>query len=326
MGVQIFIPTFNRSDRLVLAINSVLAQTRPGLEVVVLDNHSEDQTPAAVAALMAVDPRIRYVRRERNIGMIANFNAIRTLVTADYFAVLTDDDTYEPCFVDTALRCFEANPGIGLVACNAPTIRGGKVVKSQLDTWREGRYRANTTVARCLLGHYPMITNCLLARAAAEDFVFHEDLGNVGDGMLLTCLLSKFDSYVSKVTTGYWNSDGDNASTLSAADPVALVDICIREARHYRVFCKKNGIVMRGLPMLWLKRFLTVLVAADRVGFRKVRAASEMVGTFSRGAIFVLWLSDRFKIVRAFQIALAAFRRLNLAWVGWRDGAGPGRS
>lgn len=319
MSVQIFIPTFNRSARLVKAIESVLAQSRGDFEVVVLDNHSQDDTPAAVAALMAADSRIRYLRRERNIGMIANFNAIRSLVTADHFAVLTDDDTYEPCFIQTALGCFEANPGIGLVACNAPTLRAGKVVKSQLDGWREGRYRANTTVARCLLGHYPMITNCLVAREAAGDFVFHEDLGNVGDGMLLTCLLSKYDVYISKVTTGCWNSDGDNASTLLAADPPALVDIAIREGRHYREFCQKNGIVMRGLPLLWLKRFLTVLVASDRVGFRQVRAASEMDRSFTRATIGVLWLLDRLGLVRVVLAGLRLFRRIIVAWAGWRD-------
>lgn len=322
MSVQVFIPTFNRSAKLARAVESVLAQTAGDAEVVILDNHSEDDTPAVVAALMAADPRITYVRRERNIGMIANFNAIRSLVTADFFCVLTDDDEYEPCFLETALACFGKDPRIRFVACNAPTLLHGEVVKSQLDAWQEGFYPANTTVFKCLSGHYPLITNCLLRAETAGDFVFHEDLGNVGDGMLLTCLFCKYDAYISKVTTGSWNSDGENASTLLKADPALLVDTAIREAQHYRAFCQKNGIVMRGLPMLWLKRFLTVLMAADRSGFRHVREASEMRRSFWPSTIAVLWILHQLRVIRLFHKALLLFRRLSLSWVARRGKAG----
>jgi hypothetical protein len=269
--------------------------------------------------MMIADPRITYVRREQNIGMIPNFNSIRTLVTAEYFSVLTDDDEYETTFVETAMACFGKDARIRFVACNAPTIRNGEVVRSQLDSWREGFYPANTAIFRCLAGHYPLITNCLLKAEAAEDFVFHEDLGNVGDGMLLTCLFSKYDAYVSKVTTGYWNSDGDNASTLLRADAIQLVNTAIRESRHYKTFCRKNGIFMRGLLILWLKKFLTVLVASDQCGFARVRDASEMKGSFSPLAIAFLWLLHQIKVIRLFLACLSLYRRLNLSWVAWRE-------
>lgn len=319
MSVQIFIPTFNRSAKLARAIQSALAQTFRELEVVVLDNHSEDDTPAVVATLMAAEPRITYIRREQNIGMVPNFNSIRTLVTADFFSVLTDDDTYESCFIETALFCFRKDARIRFVACNAPTLRHGEIFKNQLDAWREGFYTANTTLFRCLSGQYPLITNCLLKAEVAEDFVFHEDLGNVGDGMLLTCLFSKYDAYISKVTTGYWNNDDENASTVLRADPIRLVDTAIRESRHYKAFCQKNGIVMRGLPILWLKRCLTVLMGADQSGFKHVYDASTMRSSFSPLAIAGLWLLHQIKVIRLFTVCLSLFRRLNLSWIAWRE-------
>jgi len=195
----------------------------------------------------------------------------------------------------------------------------GVIVKNQLDSWREGFYRANTTAFKCLTGQYPLVTNCLFKAKAAEDFVFHEELGNVSDGMLLTCAFAKYDAYVSKVVTGYWNNDHENASTLNRPDPVLLVDTAIRESRYYTAFCRKNGIFRRGMLLLWLKRSLTVLIAADQGDFAHVLDASEMKESFSPPMIAVLWLFDRLKLVRLFMMGLALLRRLNKSWVAWRE-------
>lgn len=322
MSIQIFIPTFNRSEKLARAIRSALAQTVRDLEVVVLDNHSEDDTPAVVMALKAADPRINYIRRERNLGIFANFNSIRTLVTADFFSVLTDDDEYQPGFLEAALACFGTEPRARFVACNAPTLLHGELVKSQLDGWRAGFYPANTTAFKCISGKYPLITNCLLRRETAADFVFHEDLGNVADGMLLTCLFSKYDACISKVITGHWNNDGENASSLQRADPVKLVNTAFRESGHYRAFCRENGIFMRGRLLYWLKELLTILAASDRSSFAAVRDGSMMKDVLSPATIAALWLFHQTKVIRLFLSGLALFRRLGQSWVAWHEKSG----
>ena len=319
MSVQIFIPTFNRSEKLSRAIRSALSQTFKEIEVVILDNHSEDDTQEVVAAFKAIDHRITYIRREHNIGMNKNFNAIRTLVTANYFSVLTDDDEYESCFIKTAMTCFESDSRIKFVACNAPTLINGELLKSQLDTWTEGFYRANTSIFKCISGQYPLVTNCLMSAEIANDFIFHQDLGNVGDGLFFTCIFSKYDAYVSKVTTGYWNNDGQNASSLYQADPVTLVNYSIRESRHYKNFCQKNHIFMRGLLLLWLKKFLTVLVASNQSNFQHVRNKSEMKEVFSLSEVAALWVLDKLKFIHFFLQALSMFRRVNVFLVSLQE-------
>src|SRR6185436_15663072 len=56
---SVVIPTYNRSDLLRQAVESVLAQTLDDLEVVVSDNHSTDDTRDVIAGFD--DPRVRYV-------------------------------------------------------------------------------------------------------------------------------------------------------------------------------------------------------------------------------------------------------------------------
>ncbi|MCI4567723.1 glycosyltransferase family 2 protein [Lysobacter sp. CFH 32150] len=315
MKVQVFIPTFNRSERLAKAVASVLGQTFSDVEVVVLDNHSTDDTPVVMASLMASDHRVRLVRHAENIGMMANFNAIQGLANSDFFTVLTDDDEYEPCFIETAMQCFAGHQSAGFVACNAPTRIDGQVVKSQLDYWREGFYKSGSAVSKCLLGHYPLVTNCLFRAETKGDFYFDPALGIVSDGLLLTCMFAKYDAVISKTVTGYWDNHGGNASSVHRLDPAALVDAAITEARLYREFCGRNGIPVRGRLLSWFKQALTVLVAADKSSFEHVHSHSLMQQRFGWASMLVLRGVHGSRLIRVFTWALAMGRRRYTAWV-----------
>ncbi|MBR7828126.1 bifunctional glycosyltransferase family 2 protein/CDP-glycerol:glycerophosphate glycerophosphotransferase [Actinospica sp. MGRD01-02] len=59
---------YNDAARLPEAVRSALDQTLHNLEVVVVDDHSSDDTPQVVARLAAEDPRVRFVRLESNSG------------------------------------------------------------------------------------------------------------------------------------------------------------------------------------------------------------------------------------------------------------------
>lgn len=299
MKVQVFIPTFNRAVVLTRAVRSVLSQTCPNVEVVILDNHSTDDTVKAASILRDSDPRVKYIRHQSNLGMTGNFNAIRDFVDADYFSVLTDDDEYEPGFVKTALDCFALNASTEFVACNAPTRVRGEILGSQLDNWAEGYYKANTAVMKCLSGQYPLITNCLFRSSLKRDFVFSEKMGNVADGLLLTCLFAKYNSFVTKTITGYWNNDGMNASSLQKYDPVAHVDTTMNLVALYKQFCRVNSIPVSGAMKLELKKIISVLVAADKSGFRYILRKSALKDTYGLFAIACLLLFHKVKILDA---------------------------
>lgn len=287
-----------------------MAQSWPHIEVVVLDNHSTDHTAAVMARLMAEDPRVRHVRHERNIGMLANFNAIPALVDGDYFAMLTDDDFYEPEFLITALRCFEADPDVALVACNAPTLIRGVAKGSQLDYWREGKYPAGgSSVFKCLLGHYPIITNCLFKASLEDMFHFEQGLGNTGDGYILTAACASHTIYISRYVSGYWNNDGDNASSLQAFDPVLITDIALVEYSLYRALAGKRRFPRHWLVVAWFKRCLSILVAADKMDFAQLRAKSRLGSEFGPVARSCLGGLSRIHLIRMFMSMLSFFRR-----------------
>ncbi len=92
--ISIIIPSFNRAHLLSHAIESVLNQTDPLWELLVVDDGSTDETKEVVNKY-AEDPRIIYKFKEHS-GVSATRNMGADLATGDYFIFLDSDDSFTP--------------------------------------------------------------------------------------------------------------------------------------------------------------------------------------------------------------------------------------
>jgi glycosyltransferase involved in cell wall biosynthesis len=110
-SVSVVVPTFNRAGYLREALDSILAQTRPALEVIVVDDGSEDDTPAVAAAY---GDRIVYVRKA-NAGKPVALNAVLPRVRGDYVWLFDDDDVALPESIATRAAFLDRNPDVGFV-------------------------------------------------------------------------------------------------------------------------------------------------------------------------------------------------------------------
>jgi hypothetical protein len=105
--VSIITATYNRSDVLRCAIETVLHQTVADWEYVIAGDHCTDDTADVVASFG--DPRIRFVNRETNFGeqSVPNNEAF-ALTSAPYIAYLNHDDLWFPDHLETLLAYIEA--------------------------------------------------------------------------------------------------------------------------------------------------------------------------------------------------------------------------
>ena len=92
---SVVIPTWNRKQDLSEAVGSVLKQKGVELEVIVIDNGSEDGTRAYCQALAARDPRFRYFRFETNKGITIAENKGLSEAQGDIIFCLDDDELIE---------------------------------------------------------------------------------------------------------------------------------------------------------------------------------------------------------------------------------------
>jgi glycosyltransferase involved in cell wall biosynthesis len=110
-GVTVVIPCFDQAHFLAEAIESVLAQTHPDVEVVVVDDGSRDNTVEVAARY----PGVRCVRQE-NRGLAAARNTGLEQVETDLVVFLDSDDRLLPEALETGVRELAAAPEAVLAA------------------------------------------------------------------------------------------------------------------------------------------------------------------------------------------------------------------
>lgn len=109
------IPTWNRRDLVVRAIDSVLAQTRPVEEIIVVDDGSTDGTGEHLAERFG--ERVLCVRQD-NAGVSAARNRGLAMAHGRYIALLDSDDEWLPEKTARQVGFLEARADIGMVLCN----------------------------------------------------------------------------------------------------------------------------------------------------------------------------------------------------------------
>src|SRR5687767_1557581 len=92
---SVVIPTYNRARMAAAAVLSVLAQTDPDFECLVVDDGSTDDTPRVLDALPK-DPRLSVLRQPRNSGQHACRNLAIRRAKGRFVTFLDSDDLYLP--------------------------------------------------------------------------------------------------------------------------------------------------------------------------------------------------------------------------------------
>jgi hypothetical protein len=111
--VSVCIPAYNYARYLPAAIDSVLAQEFADYELVVVDNASEDETPAVLARY---GDRIRAHRNERNVGLFGNFARCLELARGELVKFLAADDWLHPAFLAEAVALMDRHPSAAIVS------------------------------------------------------------------------------------------------------------------------------------------------------------------------------------------------------------------
>jgi glycosyltransferase involved in cell wall biosynthesis len=112
--ISVIIPTFNRAHYLGEAIDSVLVQTVPVHEIIVIDDGSMDETPN----LMAVyGDRVRYLR-QKNQGPSAARNYGMREAAGSWIAFLDSDDLWVPEKIQVQTEFIHKHPDLEFIFGN----------------------------------------------------------------------------------------------------------------------------------------------------------------------------------------------------------------
>lgn len=108
--VSVIIPGFNAARFIAPAIQSVLQQSHPPLEIVVVDDGSTDDTERVVRGLSNSIPIVYH--RQKNQGLSVARNVAVFLAQGDWIAFLDADDTWYPDKLATQVRWIKEHPAV----------------------------------------------------------------------------------------------------------------------------------------------------------------------------------------------------------------------
>ncbi len=169
--VSICVPTCNRAGFLKRSLATIRAQQYKPLEILIGDNTSSDETAAICTEAAAADPRIRYIRREKNIGIYSNHNRLIDESRGEFLCFLHDDDEFEPTLVQQEISFLLAHPEAGIVSPDwnlideqgrslgrrtypVPEIQTGlEYIERTLRSGRSSVGLSGTMIRRSALGH-----------------------------------------------------------------------------------------------------------------------------------------------------------------------------
>lgn len=134
--VAVIIPTYNRAALLERALASVIAQSCPATEIIVIDDGSTDSTQQLIENNY---PQVRYIH-QANSGVSAARNAGIKTTTCDWVCLLDSDDSWQADKLEKQCKALTENPDYLFCHTNEIWYRNGKVLNQGKKHEKHGGY------------------------------------------------------------------------------------------------------------------------------------------------------------------------------------------
>jgi GalNAc5-diNAcBac-PP-undecaprenol beta-1,3-glucosyltransferase len=140
---SIIIPTYNRAYLIAETIDTVLQQTYPHFEIIIVDDGSTDKTSEFIEKKYRGDTRVKFFYKKNEERGAARNSALKQ-ATGDYAVFFDSDDWMKPHYLDSLNSIIEKQPGIFLLAAKYNYSSGGKTKNNpELYKLAEGWYTRN---------------------------------------------------------------------------------------------------------------------------------------------------------------------------------------
>jgi len=111
--VSVCLPVYNGQLYVRDCIESILAQTFTDFELIVVDDASRDDSESIIQTIQ--DPRVRYVRNAKNLGLIGNWNRCLELSTGEFVCIFHQDDLMDATNLERKVALIDSDPRLGFV-------------------------------------------------------------------------------------------------------------------------------------------------------------------------------------------------------------------
>jgi glycosyltransferase involved in cell wall biosynthesis len=125
-GISVVVPTYNRASLIGETLESILRQTRPADEVIVVDDGSTDNTSQVLAAYAG---RVVVLHQPNSGDLVARNHGLR-VAQGNLVAFCDSDDLWLPEFLASMEHLFQVEPGLSAAYGNFRLLQDGQLTKT----------------------------------------------------------------------------------------------------------------------------------------------------------------------------------------------------
>jgi len=167
--VSVVVASYNHAEFLDQRMQSLLAQTYPHIEILVIEDCSPDNSVEVLRRYEA-DPRVKLILREKNGGWVAVSNQGIDLVAGEYVLFANCDDACAPDMIERLVAAIQCQPTTGIAFCRSLLVDEGDKVIGDDFAGREPAFRArcaeDTLVTGAEMNHF-LFHSCVIPNLSA---------------------------------------------------------------------------------------------------------------------------------------------------------------
>ena len=194
--VSFVVPCYKLAQFLPECINSILSQTYANFEILIMDDHSPDNTAEVAASFQ--DERVRYIRNDPNLGHLRNYNKGITLSRGKYVWLISADDYLrKPYLLEKYVHLLDNHPNVGYAFCQGVGVRDGidtRVLGAGLGGKRDRIIPGRDFLKKLVHSNVVLTPSVLVRRECYEKVsLFPEDMPWAGDWFLWCFFALSYD-------------------------------------------------------------------------------------------------------------------------------------
>jgi len=208
------------------AIDSALSQSYSNIEVLVVDNASDDEIETVVAGYQ--DSRLHFFRNTKNLGIFRNFNRCIELSHGDYIHILHSDDFIDSDFTKKCLEFFKTHPSVMMTFGSAQFLSGNEPVKKIAVSDHDIVYPAPQGFRKILEEGNPIICPSVMIKREVYETVgvYPLEYPYAGDFYQWLKISQKFDiAFVADATLFYRTGNHSESFQFLQKTPLGYIDI-----------------------------------------------------------------------------------------------------
>jgi glycosyltransferase involved in cell wall biosynthesis len=200
MLISVVMPVFNAEKFLAYAIESILNQTYPDFEFIIIDDGSTDDSLEIINKYEKQDDRIKVIINNGNIGLAKSLNKGIELAKGKYIARMDADDISLPERFEKQISFLENNPSIGVLGTSFKLIDGKNIVQRKIDVFSDSHLIRWGMFFKCQMAHPSvMMRNSIFKDLGIR---YEESLSSASDYDLWFQILSHYD--MANLSTSYF--------------------------------------------------------------------------------------------------------------------------